>query len=199
MDAENQEQYKAEFENLWSLYPKKLGKKKAFDNYIKARESGESFEKIKFGLEMYLHYLELNHIQEQFIKHGSSWFSRNSWNDEHKIYMTITENKNPKKNKGRNLEEIYFEKVDQLREKKSYIQALNKRYEYSFHEGDSLLSDLILDEISRIKQVIALMNEDLGRLRENFTESELTIMKLKYKGKKQTEALIKQMSNKMQR
>ena len=70
----------SEFEQLWELYPKKMGKKDALKHYIKSRKK-YSYEQIKQGIERYVDYIEQNNIQEQYIKYGSSWFNQECWND----------------------------------------------------------------------------------------------------------------------
>lgn len=74
------ESLETEFEELWKLYPNKKGKKDALRHYIKARKN-VPFEKVKKGIESYIAYIESNNIKEQYIKHGSSWFNQECWND----------------------------------------------------------------------------------------------------------------------
>lgn len=76
--------YEQEFEELWKLYPKKTGKKDALKHYIAARKKNTSYEQILKGIENYKQHIERNHIEERYIKGGSSWFCEEKWNDEYK-------------------------------------------------------------------------------------------------------------------
>lgn len=83
-----------EFEFLWKLYPRKMGKKKAFDSYIKARKGNKTtYETIKNGLYRYIDYLKASGTDEQFIQHGSTWFNQQKWLDE---YTVVGLNRKPK-------------------------------------------------------------------------------------------------------
>lgn len=70
-----------EFDLLWDMYPKykKQGKKKAIEAYRRARKAGTSFEEVRSGLESYVRYIEAEHIEDQFIKQGGTFFSQNAW------------------------------------------------------------------------------------------------------------------------
>lgn len=78
---------KEEFEKLWDLYPKKVGKEKAFTKYKKYRTSKNdeycTYEEVLKGLETYLKYIKLNSWYSP--KDGSTWFNNKSWNDEYNI------------------------------------------------------------------------------------------------------------------
>ena len=71
-----------EFESLWQLYPKKQGKKKALDYYTKARKNGTTFEEVKQGIEAYAAYVLAEKTEDKYIKHGSTFFSEQAWQDE---------------------------------------------------------------------------------------------------------------------
>lgn len=71
-----------EFENLWSIYPKKQGKDKAFGYYRKARKSGTTYEEVKQGIEAYVEYLKAEQTDAQYIKMGSTFFSQKAWLDD---------------------------------------------------------------------------------------------------------------------
>lgn len=69
-----------EFEELWKIYPKKVGKKKSFDYYKKARQK-TSYETIKQGIENYVNYINSSKTPMQYVKDGSTWFNQECWND----------------------------------------------------------------------------------------------------------------------
>ncbi|TWU79317.1 hypothetical protein [Lactobacillus johnsonii] len=66
-----------EFEQLWSLYPRKLGKSKALKKYITWRKKSKSntYDVMKAYLDKYLKYIELNQISSQYIIAGYKWFA----------------------------------------------------------------------------------------------------------------------------
>ena len=78
---------KEEFEKLWKLYPKKIGKDKAFAKYKKYRTSkGDeycTYDEVLTGLNKYLKYIEQNEWYSP--ADGSTWFNNRRWNDEYKI------------------------------------------------------------------------------------------------------------------
>lgn len=74
-----------EFETLWKMYPRKLGKPKALNAYTKARKGGTTYGQIKQGLENYNKYIKVTKTQKEYIKHGSTWFGNECWNDEYDI------------------------------------------------------------------------------------------------------------------
>ena len=73
------------FEQLWKLYPNKKGKKNAYKSFIKAIENGVSVEKIYEGINNYIKYIEIEHIELKYVKNGSTWFNQECWNDEYII------------------------------------------------------------------------------------------------------------------
>ena len=72
-----------EFEELWSQYPRKEGKKAAFASYQRAKKKGVTFEDVRAGILNYLDYINAKKIEHQFIKQGSTWFNGECWNDEY--------------------------------------------------------------------------------------------------------------------
>lgn len=83
-----------EFEQLWKIYPRKIGKKKAFDSFKKARKIKKiPYEIIENGLYRYIRYLEQQGTDEQFIQHGSTWFHQEKYQDE---YITTGIQRKPK-------------------------------------------------------------------------------------------------------
>ena len=70
------------FEELWKIYPRKQGKRKAFDSYKSAVNDGVTDEEIKAGIEAYRDYIQTCRIDPQFIKQGSTFFSQRAWSDD---------------------------------------------------------------------------------------------------------------------
>ena len=71
-----------EFEELWSIYPKKQGKSQAKKSYEKDRKSGATFDDVKKGVEAYKAYIEATGTEPQYVKMGSTFFNQRSWADE---------------------------------------------------------------------------------------------------------------------
>lgn len=82
---EKEKEYKDEFEKLWNMYPNKKGKTDALKDYIKAREDNVTYDKILNGLNNYISYINYNKTQKRYIKNGSTWFHKHSWEDDYEI------------------------------------------------------------------------------------------------------------------
>ena len=79
-----------EFEIIWTEYPNKKGKANALKSYIKARKKGTTKEEVMIGLNNYLTYIKVEKINQQYIKHGSTWFNQECWNDDYTIRREVT-------------------------------------------------------------------------------------------------------------
>ncbi len=66
-----------EFEKLWTMYPRKLGKKDALRHYKSWRKSNKenTYELMLNKLNTYLKYLRIKHIPLEYTLHGSTWFN----------------------------------------------------------------------------------------------------------------------------
>ena len=73
------------FNNLWKIYPNKKGRKKALLAYKRAVKSGTTDEEIKTGLENYLEEIRVKNTQQNYIKHGSTWFNGKGWEDDYDL------------------------------------------------------------------------------------------------------------------
>ena len=72
-----------EFEEIWQLYPRKVGKSPALQKYIKARQEGVEYKTIKDGVERYAEFVKGK--DEKYIRHGKTWFNQKGWDDEYNI------------------------------------------------------------------------------------------------------------------
>lgn len=75
------------FEALWAEYPKKNGKKNAFESYQRAIAAGVTDETIADGIRRYKDYIAAKHMSEQYILAGSTYFYQWRWQD---IYDTVS-------------------------------------------------------------------------------------------------------------
>lgn len=78
---------KNEFEDLWSMYPKKRGKKEAFEIYCKYRKATDETyitkDDVEDGIEGYNRYIKAYGIEDKYIKYGSTFFKERSWEDDY--------------------------------------------------------------------------------------------------------------------
>lgn len=81
-NTQNQQLVK-EFEQIWKLYPRKVGKSPALQKYIKARQEGVEYKTIKDGVERYAEFVKGK--DEKYIRHGKTWFNQKGWDDEYNI------------------------------------------------------------------------------------------------------------------
>ena len=72
-----------EFEMIWSMYPRKQGRKRAFEAFKRSVKHGASVEEIKAGVQRYIEHIRMNKIEQQYIKMGSTFFANESWADEY--------------------------------------------------------------------------------------------------------------------
>ena len=79
----NKKKFEKEFETLWKMYPRKISKKEALKCYIRARKNGVDYDIVKRGIENYNQFIRQNGVKKEYIKHGSTWFNQECWNDEY--------------------------------------------------------------------------------------------------------------------
>lgn len=91
----NDTDYKQEFDDLWSLYPKKRGNKTtAYNAYVKAREEGISKADVLIGINTYRAYIKHKQIEERYVLNGQTFFCGKRWNDDYNIKQTALNDKN---------------------------------------------------------------------------------------------------------
>lgn len=89
-DRVSKSQLEEEFNIIWSDYPNKKGKANALKSYIKARKKGTTKETIYNGLQNYIKCIKIEKTEQQYIKHGSTWFNQECWNDDYTIKREMT-------------------------------------------------------------------------------------------------------------
>ena len=80
----SESELESDFEELWKLYPRKVGKKDAFKHYKAAIKNGTTNEQIRQGIENYNAWLKAKN-ETEYIKHGSTFFSKEAWNDDYDL------------------------------------------------------------------------------------------------------------------
>lgn len=73
----------AEFADIWTLYPRKVGKKKALAAYIRARKKGVTAEAVTDGVKRYVASIAAKGTPTQYIKQGATWFDGACWDDDY--------------------------------------------------------------------------------------------------------------------
>lgn len=69
------------FDRFWSIYPKKVARKVAFQSFRRALQSGASIEDILSSLDVYINKV-WNKTKMEFIPHASTWLNQERWNDD---------------------------------------------------------------------------------------------------------------------
>lgn len=90
----NKKEIEDEFEELWNMYPRKQGKKKSLECYLRARKNGTTYEDVKKGIDNYNKHIDNNKTKTRFIKQGDTWFRNECWNDEYESeesYLRVLE------------------------------------------------------------------------------------------------------------
>lgn len=82
-------QIEEEFNELWKLYPNKKGKTNALKSYMKVRKKDTTFEQVREGIVAYNFFIQKTGLDMRYVKHGSTWFNQQCWNDDY----TVTERK----------------------------------------------------------------------------------------------------------
>jgi hypothetical protein len=133
-------QHDDDFEALWKMYPRKQGKKsKAKQSYLKAiKEGSATYESVKNGIEMYINYNEYHNVQEEYIKHGSTWFSQECWNNDFTCKPKLIQGKR-KGFAGLVLNELDMQRMNIIDYKESIIDE-KRGNETAFSQDTNVLS-----------------------------------------------------------
>lgn len=73
-----------DFDKLWKMYPRKVGKKPAFASYKRAvtrKKYPATNKQIQDGIIAYTQQIAQDRTDARYIKQGSTFFSQESWND----------------------------------------------------------------------------------------------------------------------
>nr|DAM18057.1 MAG TPA: replisome organizer protein [Caudoviricetes sp.] len=142
----------SDFEKLWKLYPKKIGKKAASAAYkraMKRPKNPTTNKQIQDGIVAYKRIIANSGTDKQYIKDGSTFFNQEAWND----YLEVIreeqnghEARKPKFDPRKVAIEMYlgYNSIDQV------IEQINaeeipidpedaKRYIAEYKEGENAL------------------------------------------------------------
>jgi hypothetical protein len=78
------------FDAFWKAYPRKIGKKKALDAWIKANGSRPDTDTVVAKIKKLETSLQWTRDGGQYIPHPSTWLNRGGWDDE--VNIEITDN-----------------------------------------------------------------------------------------------------------
>lgn len=77
----------SDFEKCWNEYPRKCGKKKAFEAFKRSIKRGATVEEILTGIRYYKEDIVSKQLPEKYIKMGSTFFQGECWTDEYGTIM----------------------------------------------------------------------------------------------------------------
>ena len=77
------------FNDLWKLYPNKKGKPVALCAYKKAIKDGVTDDEVRSGINNYLAEIKVKRTEQQYIKHGSTWFNQRAWEDDYETSSVV--------------------------------------------------------------------------------------------------------------
>jgi hypothetical protein len=77
------------FNDLWKLYPNKKGKPVALRAYKKAIKDGVTDDEVRSGINNYLTEIKVKRTEQQYIKHGSTWFNQHAWEDDYETSSVV--------------------------------------------------------------------------------------------------------------
>lgn len=80
---QNPSDFDAEFERIWAMYPRKQGRKAAFDAYVRDRKKGIKAEEIEEGVRRYNEEIQARRIERTYIMQGSTYFKGQRWADKY--------------------------------------------------------------------------------------------------------------------
>lgn len=79
LSSKNTINHVAIFEEVWSKYPKRLGKKQALKHFKSSVNTKEDIENCLKAVDNYCSFINHNRIEQRFIKYGSTFFC--NWTD----------------------------------------------------------------------------------------------------------------------
>ncbi|QAU06608.1 DNA binding protein [Gordonia phage WilliamBoone] len=77
------ESYTPEFEQWWELYPRKEGKRKAFEKFVVALRK-TTLDVLLSSVQSYVEHVTRNRTELKYIKHPATWLNGECWHDEYK-------------------------------------------------------------------------------------------------------------------
>lgn len=82
-EQEKENYYTPSFESFWKMYPRKIGKKKAFEAWRKADCENGILQEVLKGAEAYADHCSSEKTEMKFIAHPTTWINQERWTDEY--------------------------------------------------------------------------------------------------------------------
>ena len=79
--VQNPPDFGREFERIWSLYPRKEGRKASYAAFVRDRKKGSTAEEIEAGVRRYLDHIRANRTERKYVMLGSTYFCGRRWED----------------------------------------------------------------------------------------------------------------------
>ena len=79
--VQNPPDFGREFERIWSLYPRKEGRKAAYAAFVRDRKKGAAAEDIEAGVRRYIDQIRANRTERKYVMLGSTYFGGRRWED----------------------------------------------------------------------------------------------------------------------
>lgn len=76
-----------DFDDLWNLYPKKQGRREAFEAFKRAIRDGDTVDEIRQGIRNYSAFIIQNKTEPRYVKQGSTYFRQRAWKDKYDLPM----------------------------------------------------------------------------------------------------------------
>lgn len=86
-NSSNKHSIESDFEKLWKLYPNKKGKSAALKSYKRSIKKGTTNKQIQNGIIAYKKSIAEKGVEQAYQKHGSTFFSNESWEDDYSSEM----------------------------------------------------------------------------------------------------------------
>lgn len=86
--------YSEDFELMWAIYPKKIGKGDAYKAWKKIKPSGKLYIKIMQAINKQIRSIQWKKDNGQFIPNFSTWLNQSRWDDD--LPISESENQKPK-------------------------------------------------------------------------------------------------------
>lgn len=93
LEGKRESDFETEFAQVWKMYPNKKGRAKSLKEYEKARRGGVPREQVEAGVRAYAEYCKRCQVEQQYIKHGDTWFRNRCWEDDYSDIPAATTNK----------------------------------------------------------------------------------------------------------
>src|SRR5690625_320213 len=137
---QKEDKYSAEFEEFWSVYPKKADKGKSYKSF-KSKRKKHSLEVMIEGAKRYAKQIKKYGTEKRFIKNGSTFLNNDSFLDEYDFELSDEKQENAKS------------LVDELIVKRDHLEgSLNLDDDYYEMSGQEFDREATRKELDQVEQ-----------------------------------------------